>query len=129
VGSQLIRLAEDRETALRVGYDATDWVRKPPYGDYEDSLSEWDVRLMEASGEPIGAVYTHGPEFHVSVVPEWHGRWATRSILRQIIPEPVAFTQVIPGYEHVVGYLYRLGFGWAGNKDGTQYFVRYKHAN
>ena len=121
----MIRLASDRETALRVGYDATDWVRKPPYGDYEDALTEWDIRLMEASGEPIGAVYTNGPEFHVSVVPEWRGKWATRSTLKAIIPEPDAMTRVTPGFDHVGGYLERLGF----EHRGGGIFVRLNHGH
>lgn len=121
----MIQLSDNRETALRVGYEATDWVRKPAYSDYEDILGDWSVRLMEADGEPIGAVYTHGPEFHVSVVPGWRGRWATRGTLKEIIPEPDAMTRVTPGFDHVGGYLERLGF----EHRGSGIFVRLNHGH
>ena len=101
---------ERRDEALRVGYVATDWNAAPPYGIYEDALSDWTVRLMTKDGEPIGAVYTRGPEFHVSVLPGFRGRWATRGILKEIIPRPVAVTQVAYGHDHIGGILERLGF-------------------
>jgi len=101
---------ERREEALKVGYLATDWNAAPPYHLYADALSDWSVRLMTKGESPIGVVYTNGPEFHVSVLPAYRGRWATRGILREIIPQPVAVTRVSGGHEHVGGILERLGF-------------------
>ena len=106
----MIRLEDHRSTALQVGYMATDWNEPPRFDQYAASLESWNVRLMMRGPEPIGAVYTKGPEFHVSVLPEWRGRWATRSMLRTLIAEPVSITRVSPGFEHVAGLLLRLGF-------------------
>ncbi len=116
----MIRLQPDRETALRIGYEATDWNEKPSYERYADALEAWTIRLMEQDGQPIGAVYTHGNEFHVSVLPEWRGRWATRGVLKQIITEPVSVTRVSPGFAHVGSMLARLGF----EDRGSGVFVR-----
>jgi hypothetical protein len=101
---------ERREEALKVGYLATDWNAAPPYRLYADALEDWTVRLMTKDGETIGAVYTNGPEFHVSVLPGFRGRWATRGILKEIIPRPVAVTRVAQGHERIGGILERLGF-------------------
>ncbi|NQY98624.1 MAG: hypothetical protein HRT82_15840 [Henriciella sp.] len=113
-----LRLLDDpgaRQTALRVGYRATDWNERPDYGAYTEALSAWSVRLLADKKEPVGAVYTLGSEFHVSVLPEWRGRWATRGLLKKIIPEPEAVTRVTPGHEHVGGLLERLGFEAQGD--------------
>lgn len=101
---------ERREEALKVGFLATDWNVKPPYQLYADALSDWTVRLMTKGGVTIGAVYTNGPEFHVSVLPAYRGRWATRGLLKEIIPRPVAVTRVAQGHERIGGILERLGF-------------------
>lgn len=101
---------ERREDALKVGYLATDWGAVPPYRLYVDALEDWTIRLMTKDGETIGAVYTNGPEFHVSVLPEYRGRWATRGLLKEIIPQPVAVTRVAEGHDRIGGILERLGF-------------------
>lgn len=103
-------LTDDREAALHVGYAATDWIEAPSFERYRDALRHWTVRLMVRDGKWIGAVFTNGPEFHVSVLKAYRGTWATRSMLKQVIPEPVAMTRVTPGFAHVAGLLERLGF-------------------
>jgi len=103
-------LTNDREAALRVGYAATDWICAPSFEHFSDALNDWTIRLMVRDGEPIGAVFTIGPEFHVSVLKPYRGTWATRTMLKQVIPEPVAVTRVAPGHAHVDGLLKRLGF-------------------
>jgi GNAT superfamily N-acetyltransferase len=113
-------LVPNRTLALRVGYVATDWTKKPDYRAYDDALTEWEVRVMVRDGKAIGAAYTKGEEFHVSVLPEWRGKWATRGILKELIAEPVSVTRVTPGFSHVGGFLKRLGFEDKG--DGV--FVR-----
>lgn len=110
-----MQFTDDRQAALRIGYDATDWTEKPSFERYENALADWTVRLMEHKGEPVGALYTKGYEFHVSIVPEWRGRWATRSTLKAMIQTPVSITRVTPGHERVHGFLKRLGFEHRGN--------------
>jgi hypothetical protein len=119
----MIRFADDRQAALSIGYEATDWNTKPVFRDYTDALSDWTVRLMVKDGKAIGALYTKGPEFHVSVLPSWRGRWATRGVLNAIIAKPISITRVTPGHERVNGLLERLGFEHRG--DGL--FVKETH--
>lgn len=124
LATAVIRLAEDRETALRVGYDATDWTEWPSYEAYKAAMSDWDVRLIDKDGHGIGAAYTKGPEFHISILPEWRGKWMTRRILKEIIPDPVAVTQVQVGHEDVSDMLKRLGF-----EKRSEVYVRQSHGN
>ena len=115
----MLCLEDRRIEALQIGYDATDWNALIGFADYADAMDDWDIRLMVRDGQPIGAVYTRGPEFHLSVMPEWRGRWATRGMLKQVIPEPLAITRVSPGFAHVGVMLERLGFDRVG-----QFYVR-----
>lgn len=108
------RLVQNREIALRVGYVSTDWSEKPAYKDYDDALTEWEVLVIERDGKAIGAAFKKGPEFHVSVLPEWRGRWATRGLLNSLIEQPVSITRVTPGHDRVHGILKRLGFEHRG---------------
>jgi hypothetical protein len=108
-------LVPNREIALRVGYVATDWTEKPPYQQYADALTEWEIQVIARDGMAIGAAFTKGPEFHVSVLPEWRGKWATRGILKELIAEPVSVTRVTPGHDRVNGLLERLGFEHLGS--------------
>jgi len=120
----VIQLSDNREAALRVGYEATDWTEWPSYEAYIAAMADWDVRLIDKDGEAIGAVYTRGPEFHISVLPEWRGKWMTRRILKEIIPDPVAVTQVQVGHEDVSDMLKRLGF-----EKRSETYVRQSHGN
>ena len=115
----LLNPNERREEALSVGFEATDWIFQPAYQDYEDAVSDWTTRLMVNGDRVVGTVYTRGPEVHVSVLPEWRKRWATRGILKQVIPEPLAITRVTHGHEYMYDILHRLGFEQRGD-----YFVR-----
>ena len=86
----MIAVEPRRAEALKIGYEATDWLKVPGFEEYTEFMDEWTVELLVRNGEPIGAIYTRGPEFHISILPEWRGRWATRSILKRIIPRPLA---------------------------------------
>ena len=110
----MIRFTDDRQGALTVGYAATDWTRKPSFEEYTDALSDWTVQAMVNGRAVIGALYTKGPEFHVSVLPYMRGRWATRGVLNAIIQKPLSITRVTPGHERVYGLLERLGFEHRG---------------
>lgn len=108
-------LVPNRTLGLRVGYVATDWNEKPSFKSYDDALSDWEVKVLARDGLAIGAAFTKGPEFHVSVLPEWRGKWATRGILKELIAEPVSVTRVTPGHDRVNGLLERLGFEHRGS--------------
>lgn len=113
-------LVPNREIALRVGYVATDWTEQPSFKRYADALSEWDVQVITRDDKAIGAAFKKGPEFHVSILPQWRGRWATRGLLNQLIEKPLSVTKVTPGHDRIKPILERLGFEHRG--DGM--FVR-----
>lgn len=100
----------DRETALRVGYAATDWTRPISYDDYERFSSDWIVRPIVNDDKCIGAAYFKDGEVHVSILPEWRKRWVNRKLLNDLLGAPDAMTRVTPGHEFMYGILYRLGF-------------------
>jgi FMN phosphatase YigB (HAD superfamily) len=103
-------LVPNRTLAVRVGYVATDWTQKPTPEAYEAALSDWDVKVIARDGLAIGAAYFKGPEFHVSILPEWRRKWLTRGLLKELIAEPVSVTRVTEGHEYMHGILKRLGF-------------------
>lgn len=102
-------IIDDRTTALRVGYESTDWSVPISFDDYESALSDWVVQALLRDGEVIGAVFTKDGEFHFSVRPEWRKRWATKGLLRAVL-EKSTHTQVSPGHEYMSDILKRLGF-------------------
>lgn len=104
------RLVDDRETALRVGYVATDWSRPVPYEVYEKAFADWTVKAIVNGDKCIGAAYFNDGEVHVSVLPEWRKRWVNRSLLRDLLSAPNARTRIMPGHEYMYGIFYRLGF-------------------
>ena len=120
----MIAVEPRRPEALRIGFAATDWTEGFAFEDYASALDDWTVDLLTRDQQPIGAVFTRDAEFHVSILPQWRGRWVTRGLLKKIIPTPRAITRVTPGFEHVGGYLIRLGF----ERQGI-YYVREHHGN
>jgi RimJ/RimL family protein N-acetyltransferase len=73
-------------------------------------MEGWTVKALMRGDECIGAVYFRGDELHVSVVPEWRKRWATRAVLQNLFAAPRVTTRVTPGHEYMHGILQRLGF-------------------
>jgi RimJ/RimL family protein N-acetyltransferase len=104
------QVTEDRETALRVGYDATDWMRPVSFQEYCESLQDWTIRAIVRDNEPIGAVYLKNDEVHFSIFPKWRGRWFTKSIMRKFFQSGKVTTKVTPGHDHIYAILERLGF-------------------
>ena len=47
-------IVDDRPTALKIGYAATDWSMPVEYETYEAFAADWDVKLLARDGEPIG---------------------------------------------------------------------------
>ena len=104
------RLTDDRDLALRVGYDATDWSRPISYEDYAGALQTWVVKAIVRNDICVGAAYFNDGEVHVSVLPEWRRRWATRGILAELFAHEDARTRIMPGHEYMYGIFDRLGF-------------------
>lgn len=103
-------LVPNRNTALRIGFKATDWASPIDFDEYVALLTGWDVQLIERDDEPIGAAYFKDGEVHVSVLPEWRRRWATKGILKTLFDHDKVFTKVAAGHDHMFGILERLGF-------------------
>ena len=103
-------LVNDRDTALAIGYDATDWSEKPDFNIYRDAMQQWDVKLIMRNTEPVGAAFFKDCEVHASILPQWRKRWATRGILNQLFQGQRVETRVSKGADFMYGILERLGF-------------------
>lgn len=106
-------LSDDREAALRVAYDIHKdelEIHDKTRGEFEDFLADWTVQAIVRDDEVIGARYTRDGRLHVSVHPNWHGRWMTRGILKQIFDMPRVIVTRMPPENPVYGLLTRLGF-------------------
>lgn len=114
------QIVDDRATALKVGFYATDWSTPISFEDYVDSLKDWDVKAIVRDGECIGASYRQGDEIHVSIMPKWRGLWMTRGLLRDLFSGDSVTTRVTPGHEYMFDILKRLGF----KTTNTDVFVR-----
>jgi len=104
------RLVDDRATALKVGFQATDWSIPVSYANYTDVLQTWDVKAIVRNDTCVGAAYFKNGEVHVSVLPEWRRRWATRGVLAELFAHENAHTRIMPGHEYMYGIFDRLGF-------------------
>lgn len=105
------RIVDDRETAIRVGYAATDWtVSPPPFENYCAAVKDWSVRTIERDGNPIGAVYKKNDELHFSILPSWRKKWLTKDLVKTFFLSGKVTTKITPGHDHMYGILARLGF-------------------
>ena len=103
-------LVDDRETGLEIGYVATDWSSPVGYEEYKAALKDWTVKTIVRGNEPIGAAYFKDGEVHVSVLPDWRKKWATKGILAQLFAADGAFSRIAPGHEYMFDIFRRLGF-------------------
>lgn len=106
----MIVLVDDRETGLRVGYSATDWSSPISFDEYRTATRGWEIQTITRDTQPIGTVYRKDDEIHVSVVPEWRRKWATRGVLRDLFNRPRVTTRVAAGHDYMYDILRRLGF-------------------
>jgi hypothetical protein len=103
-------LVENRELALRVGYEATDWTTPISFEQYLLMMADWDVKAIVRDDKCIGAAYFNGDELHVSILPEWRRKWATKGLLSALFAKDRVTTRVMPGHDYMHGVLQRLGF-------------------
>lgn len=103
-------LMNDRETGLAVGYAATHWPTPISYAEYEAALMDWTVKAVVRDGVPIGAAYFRDGEVHVSILPEWRKKWATRGIIAQLFASDSSFSRIAPGHDYMFDIFRRLGF-------------------
>jgi hypothetical protein len=103
------RLINNREAALQIGFDATDWHIPMDYDAYLSITADWDVQAIVRDDKIIGAAYSKNGETHVSILPEWRKRWLTKGLLKKITAD-MTHTRVTPGHEFMYNILNRLGF-------------------
>jgi len=103
------QLVDDRESALRVGYEATDWSAPVLFEDYRNSVKDWIIKAIKRDDEIIGAVYRKDDELHVSVLPQWRRVWVTKGLLRQLFDGSRVTTKVTPGHDYMYDILKRRG--------------------
>ena len=103
-------IVNDRQLAIKVGFEATDWTRPIDEHTYRQAIEEWDVKALIRDDECIGAVYRKGDELHVSILPKWRKRWATKGLLKELFGNLPIRTRVTPGHEYMHDILRRLGF-------------------
>ena len=111
------RLVDNRDLALEIGYAATSWQQPMTYEQHIDIAKDWDVKLIERDGQPIGAMFEKDGEVHCSILPEWRRKWLTKGLLKQIIDRPGFYTRVDDGHDYMYGILERLGM--KNRPDGT----------
>ena len=104
------KITDNRELALKIGYDATDWSQPVDFQNYVENLKDWAVKILERDDQPIGAIYQKDDELHVSVLPEWRGKWLTKSLYRELFLTKRVVTKVTPGHDYMYDILRRIGF-------------------
>jgi len=104
------QLVDDRETALRVGYEATDWSAPITFEDYCAAVKDWTVKAIKRDDNVIGAVYKKDDELHISVLPEWRKKWLTKSLWQNFFQSGRVTTKVTSGHDYMYDVLKRLGF-------------------
>lgn len=104
------QLIDDRETALRIGYKATDWSEPIAFEDYCSAVKDWTIKAIKRDDHVIGAVYKKDDELHVSILPEWRRIWVTKGLLKQLFNGSKITTRVTSGHDYMYDILKRLGF-------------------
>lgn len=110
------KIVDNRDLGLLIGYAATDWAQPIRYADYVDIAATWQVSVLVRDNEPIGAVFKRDGETHVSVLPKWRRRWATKGLVKEILSD-MRYTRVADGHDFMYDVLERLGF--VRQPDGT----------
>lgn len=110
----MLRLGSGRAAALRMGYAATDWREPMSFDAYRAALAGWELRPVLRQGVPIGAAFFKAGEVHVSILPAFRKRWATRGFLADLFAHAAlggeVKTRIAEGHEYMVGVMQRLGF-------------------
>ena len=74
------RIVNDRKTALKIGFDATDWNYPITFEEHVERAKNWDVNVIERDGQPIGAMFEKDGEVHCSILPaRFHANRANRT--------------------------------------------------
>lgn len=110
------KIVDNRDLGLAIGYAATDWAQPIDYKEYANIAASWQVSVLIRDTEPIGAIFKRDGETHVSILPKWRRRWATKGLVKEILSD-MRYTKVADGHDFMYGVLERLGF--SRRPDGT----------
>jgi hypothetical protein len=113
-------LVNDRNTGLKIGFEATDWSQPVSFDDYALAVKDWIIKTVARDGVPIGAFYQKGDEIHFSIKPEWRRKWFTKGLKREVFDKQRVTTKVTPGHDYMIPILERMGF----KDDGTGLMVK-----
>jgi hypothetical protein len=102
----LLAAYESMKTRLNAGFS---------FSDFEKQTFDWQVEPVSVDGELAGAVLINGPEIHACILPDYFGRWLTRSVLRRTLYAVLekygyATTHVTEGNAIGDAFVKRLGF-------------------
>lgn len=112
----MTKIVDNRDLGLLIGYAATDWASPITFEQYEGIAADWQVSVLIREQELIGAIFKRNGETHVSILPKWRRRWATKGLLKEILSD-MRYTKVADGHDFMYGILERLGF--TRQPDGT----------
>jgi GNAT superfamily N-acetyltransferase len=92
-----------------------------------DRFLGWDIYPVEVDGALVGAVLAHGPEVHVGVLPEYHGKWLRPWLWRAVFVERASrygylLTQVAKGRPD--DFVRRCGFEPTYTDGDRTFYVR-----
>ncbi|MFC0302782.1 hypothetical protein ACFSTI_25170 [Rhizorhabdus histidinilytica] len=110
------KLGDNRDAALKVGFEAIDWPYPITFEQYLEAFKDWVVRAIERDGVPIGTAFTHDGELHIAILPQWRRRWVTRNILCELFDMPKVIARPIEREDIMYSYLVSLGFKDIGDK-------------
>ena len=122
-----MRLSLDpRDEIRRVAFDASR-ERFPDeftFDDMVDMLGHWRIRGIFDQGKCIGVVADHEGVVHVSILPEFRKRWATRNVLKEAIQGAMidgkASTYLLSGDDYRAKFAERLGFMKTAEVNGVE---------
>lgn len=78
-------------------------------------FADWEMHPITAKGALMGVTIMRGPEIHVSILPQYLGRWVTRRFLKETLLKALgeyglAVTQVFAANLEARRFVERLGF-------------------
>lgn len=118
----------DRKLALAIAAEAL----QDRLAEFRDEwFDAFALTVLYQCDQPIGTVFTHGPELHVAILPKYRRRWLSRRLLRAVInPLIITYgtceTKVMQHNQLGKQFVARLGFEQISSDDTV---ARYQRRN
>ena len=83
--------------------------------DFINNVKDWELKPVYVNGYIAAVVMVQGNEVHVAATPEFHGRWLSRKVIKDILGGILAehgqvITSVNWGNKSACTFVERLGF-------------------